>query len=64
MDADVIWAGEGAGDWTGISLTTGDFDGNGHSDLVVGAPGVDVDGLEDSGKVYLLLNPEGDLRAP
>jgi hypothetical protein len=56
-DADVIWAGESAGDWAGGDLASGDFDGDGRADLVVGAAGVDVEGLEHSGAVYLLLNP-------
>lgn len=40
------------GDVFGTSLTTGDFDGDGYADLIVGAPGKDVTGRESAGMVF------------
>jgi hypothetical protein len=53
-DADVVWLGED-GDLAGISVAgLGDFDGDGFSDLVIGAPFADGETI-DSGSAYLLL---------
>ncbi|QQR73993.1 MAG: FG-GAP repeat protein [Holophagales bacterium] len=42
---------EEPGDGFGRSLAAGDFDGNGHLDLAIGAPGEDLAGAVDSGLV-------------
>jgi hypothetical protein len=39
-DADVIIDGSAIGGWFGYSLTSGDFDGDGQQDLVIGAPDI------------------------
>jgi FG-GAP repeat len=50
-----------AGDAFGMPLASGDVDGNGRGDLVVGAFSEDVDGQRDAGAVNLLLGSEGGL---
>lgn len=68
-DADIVLSGEGsvAGAWYGVmgdkfgtSMALGDRNGDAVLDLLVGAPGVDVnagqpDELEDAGRAYLFL---------
>ncbi len=43
-----------AGDDFGRALCTGDFNGDGHADLAIGAPGQDVSGESDAGAVHVL----------
>ena len=45
--------GEAPSDFAGTSLAMADFDGDGHADLVVGAPGNDA-GYEFGGAAYIL----------
>jgi hypothetical protein len=53
--------GEQIDDRAGTSLAgSGDLNGDGHIDLLVGAPGVDDAGVE-AGAVYLLLGPAAGL---
>ncbi len=53
--ADFAFIGENEGDYAGVSVSTaGDVDGDGLSDLLVGAPDND-DGGNYAGKVYLVL---------
>jgi hypothetical protein len=56
-DAAVVWVGEASGDHAGASLAVGDFDGSGRTDIAVGAPFADRDGLVDAGAVYVLIDP-------
>ncbi|MCP4845617.1 MAG: hypothetical protein GY901_11025 [Actinomycetia bacterium] len=54
-DADVTWRGDNSGDRLGTSVSTaGDTDNDGHTDLVMGAPGSDWAG-SGAGSVYLIL---------
>ncbi|MFH1465372.1 MAG: MopE-related protein [Pseudomonadota bacterium] len=54
-DADLTWLGESAGDRLGTAVATaGDVDGDGHTDLLLGAPGSDRAGT-GAGAVYLAL---------
>lgn len=46
--------GDEAFDYFGYSLTTGDYDGDGYDDLAIGAPGEDLSGITDTGKVNVL----------
>lgn len=45
--------GEAPADLAGVSLASGDLDGDGHTDLFVGAPGHEVS-VERAGRVYVL----------
>ncbi len=47
------------GDGFGASLTSGDFDGDGFADLVIGAPGKLVLGLEAAGQVQVVYGKHG-----
>jgi hypothetical protein len=53
-DAEFSWLGEQPSDHLGWALAAGDADGDGQTDLLVGAPGSD-DAGSDGGEVYLLL---------
>lgn len=53
----------GASDRTGQSVASGDFNGDGFADLVMGASGADPGGRLDGGRVYLIsAGPRPDLR--
>jgi hypothetical protein len=52
-DAYAIWYGEQPSDTAGTALATGDIDGDGTLELVIGAPGRDVVNASD-GEAYLL----------
>ena len=54
-DPDVPWlfTGENARDYAGASLATSDFDGDGRTDLVIGAPGHDLLAREE-GAIYVV----------
>jgi hypothetical protein len=56
--AGVLDAAE-AGDLFGLTLVTGDFDGNGRDDLVAGVPFEDLGGTDDMGAVNVLYGPLG-----
>jgi hypothetical protein len=52
-DADVIFTGESAGDWVGVSVSgIGDINGDGFDDVIIGAPFDDENG-SNAGKSYL-----------
>lgn len=52
-DADAKLVGEAAGDWAGFAVAAGDLNGDGFSDVVVGAPRADYGG-NVSGAVYVV----------
>lgn len=45
-----------AGDEFGYALAMGDFDGDGHADLLIGAPGETLNGAADAGAILLAAN--------
>ena len=47
-----------AEDQFGASLAAGDFDGDGRDDLVVGAPGVDVSGIDEAGAAFVFAGQD------
>src|SRR5262245_32047953 len=50
--------GAAAGDNAGIAVAAaGDVNGDGHDDIVVGAPFADNNGRSESGSVYVLFGP-------
>ncbi len=56
-DADVVARGGSASQRTGSSVSTGDVDGDGSADLLVGAPGYTSGSLSEAGAVFVLLGP-------
>ncbi|WP_190080058.1 FG-GAP repeat protein [Streptomyces longisporoflavus] len=50
-------------DTFGSSVATGDLDGDGYDDAVIGAPGEDVGEAENSGRVTVLFGSKTGLRA-
>lgn len=61
-EADLRFEGNAAGDRAGVSVhSAGDFNGDGFDDLLVGAYGTDISGLDDAGQTHLILGD--DLRA-
>jgi hypothetical protein len=47
--------------WFGRSVAVGDVNGDGRADVVVGAHGADVDGLENQGRAYAFSGASGAL---
>lgn len=54
--SNIVLTGENNGDKLGYSLKiVGDVNGDGIADMVVGAPGYNLGGLQGAGKIYLVL---------
>ena len=51
--------GEHSGDLLGCDIATGDFDGDGWRDLIIGAPQADAAGKSTCGKVYVIYGKAG-----
>lgn len=56
-EADLTLLGQADSDYLGRSAASGDVDGDGVADLLVGAPGVDSGSLRSVGAVYLVSGP-------
>ena len=48
-----------AGDRVGSSVSTGDHNGDGHADIVVGAAGEDIGSLSNAGLLHLVFGADG-----
>lgn len=55
--------GNGPGDRFGWSLAACDFNGDGHADLAIGAPGERVNGDDEAGSVHVLYGSGAGLQA-
>jgi len=54
ITASYMFIGEGGDDGVGEALSSGDFDGDGRNDIVIGAPGRGTPGLVRAGAVYVI----------
>jgi hypothetical protein len=52
----------GTGDGFGTALTTGDFDGDGYTDLAIGVPMDNLAGMKDAGEVDVIYGSASGLR--
>lgn len=52
----------GSGDAFGAAVAMGDFDGDGHDDIAIGAPGEDIGGIEGAGSVTVLEGSPAGIR--
>ena len=55
-NADIIIDGENEGDFFGGAVEVADINGDGSPDIVIGAPGVDINGSLNVGRVYVFFN--------
>jgi hypothetical protein len=56
-DADLTLQGEGRGDWAGYSVASGDVNGDGNDDIIVGAP-LHEEASDKTGAVYVVYGAE------
>ncbi len=62
-DGDVEIPGSAGRDLVGYGLAAGDFDGDGLTDLAIGAPGTDIGNESDAGCVFVVTGSRGGLRS-
>ncbi|MCI0698426.1 FG-GAP-like repeat-containing protein [candidate division KSB1 bacterium] len=57
QEADLTISGSRRQDHLGIAVASGDFNGDGQADLMVGARGADEGAALNTGKIFVFLNP-------
>ncbi len=55
VSADMTIYGDDAGDWSGSSVSSGDINGDGYADVIIGAYGADPAGGADAGETYVIF---------
>ena len=53
--ADITIYGAASGDLSGIAIASGDINGDGYDDIIIGAPRADPAGGKDAGKTYVIF---------
>jgi FG-GAP repeat protein len=57
----MFWIGQGKFDWFGYSIDTGDVNGDGVNDILIGAPLMSLDGLTNRGGFYAYSGTDFEL---
>lgn len=57
--AGAIFQGENTGDYSGTALSSADVNGDGYTDIIIGARKAEVGGVSNSGSVYLIYGGTG-----
>ena len=56
QSADITVYGDDADDRSGYAVASGDINGDGYDDLIIGAPYADPSGRSDAGEAYIILS--------
>ena len=56
QSADITVCGDAAEDFSGYGLASGDVNGDGYADIIIGAYGADPGGRSNAGKTYVILS--------